>query len=276
MDFICNLKTYLCLCFCLIGSLTFGQVNSLVKKVTFLGVSASTLSERMSKQFNLPVSIYLSVDQVSSESPADLAGLKLYDVLLKMDDQILVNSAQLKALVRMKNFGDQVNLEILRKDKRITLTATLSEIEELSMPINPQTFGLKNTDPFSSNSFSSDFDQLITNHDPSNREILKKHGFSKLPRINNHRFGFDPDSLLHGSKLNSGTFQSFSYYSKQKHATTTDESGTYEYSIKKNTKHFRVISKDGEILFDGPVTHQSERDKLPHQFKTKLLELESM
>lgn len=270
MNFICILKTYLCLSFCLVSPLTFGQVNSPVKKVTFLGVSASTLSERMSKQLNLPVSIHLSVDQVSSESPADLAGLKLYDVLLKMDDQILVNSAQLKALVRMKNPGDQVNLEILRKSKRITLTATLSETEELSMPINPQTFDLKNTDPF-----SSDFDQLIPNRDPSNREILKKHGFSKFPEINNYRFGFDPDSPLHGSNSNSGTYQSFSYSSEQKHATTTDESGTYEYSMRDNQKHFRVTSNDGDILFNGPVTHQSEREKLPYQFKTKLFELEN-
>ena len=66
---------------------------------------------------NLPTGVHLSVDQVSAESPADSAGLKLFDILLKFDDQILVNSAQLKALVRMKNSGDQVNLEILRKGK---------------------------------------------------------------------------------------------------------------------------------------------------------------
>ena len=77
--------------------------NVQTEKVTFLGVSASTLPERMSEQLNLPSGVHLSVDQVSPESPADSAGLKLYDVLLKFDDQILVNSAQLKALVRMKN-----------------------------------------------------------------------------------------------------------------------------------------------------------------------------
>ena len=58
----------------------------------------------MSEQMNLPTGVHLSVDQVSPESP-DSAGLKLFDILLKFDDQILVNSAQLKALVRMKNSG---------------------------------------------------------------------------------------------------------------------------------------------------------------------------
>ena len=73
----------------------FGNVQT--DKVTFLGVSASTLPERMSEQMNLPTGVHLSVDQVSAESPADSAGLKLFDILLKFDDQILVNSAQLKA-----------------------------------------------------------------------------------------------------------------------------------------------------------------------------------
>ena len=55
-------------------------------------MSASTLPERMSEQLNLPSGIHLSVDQVSPGSPADSAGLKVYDVLLHFNDQILVNS----------------------------------------------------------------------------------------------------------------------------------------------------------------------------------------
>ena len=80
----------------LIRSIRFWNVQT-EDKVTFLGVSASTLPKRMSEQMNLPTGVHLSVDQVSAESPADSAGLKLFDILLKFDDQILVNSAQLKA-----------------------------------------------------------------------------------------------------------------------------------------------------------------------------------
>ena len=90
----------------------YGKSHS---KVTFLGVSSSTLPARMSEQLNLPPNIYLSVDQVSPGSPASEAGLEIYDVILQLNDQLLVNSPQLKALVRMKKPGDNVDLKILRK-----------------------------------------------------------------------------------------------------------------------------------------------------------------
>ena len=86
------------------------------KKVTFLGVSASTLPQRMSEQMDLPAGAHLCVDQVSPNSPAEQAGLKLYDVLLQLDDQILINSSQLKVLVRMKKPGDLITLKLLRKE----------------------------------------------------------------------------------------------------------------------------------------------------------------
>ena len=152
----------------------FGNVQT--DKVTFLGVSASTLPERMSEQMNLPTGVYLSVDQVSPESPADSAGLKLFDILLKFDDQILVNSAQLKALVRMKNSGDQVNLEILRKGNPKVLSVILSEIEQPSIPNKPQLYGMRNKDIFTGDPFSSNIDNLIPNLDSSIRDLLESHG----------------------------------------------------------------------------------------------------
>ena len=246
-----------------------------VEKVTFLGVSTSTLTEGMSEQLNLPRGVHLSIDQVSPQSPAEQAGLKLYDVLLRMEDQILVNSAQLKALIRMKNPGDQVNFEILRKGKPITLTVILSEMEQPPMPKNSQAFGLRKSDIFKDDPFSPDFDQLLPNLDPAIRNIFKKYGFSQFPHMNNDGLRTDSESPLHGPAPNAGNIQTFSYSSEQKHATMTDQNRTYKYSMKDNQKHFQVTSNDGEVLFDGPVNLESDRDKVPVEFKEKLFELEN-
>ena len=78
-----NVLTY----FLLSSSCVFSKTSQKIEKVTFLGVSSSTLPEIMSEQLNLPKGIYLSIDQVSPDSPADRAGVKLYDIFLQMDDQ---------------------------------------------------------------------------------------------------------------------------------------------------------------------------------------------
>ena len=70
------------------------------------------------------------MEQVAPGSPAEDAGLKLYDVLLKFDDQLLINPEQLKTLVRMRNPGERVSLSILRQSKPVTLSVELIEAPE--------------------------------------------------------------------------------------------------------------------------------------------------
>ena len=84
---------------------------------TYLGVRTESLPAAMSKQLSLPMGLHLSVVQVGPNSPAQKAGLQEFDVLLKLDDQTLVNEDQLKKLVRLKIPQEQVILSILRNGK---------------------------------------------------------------------------------------------------------------------------------------------------------------
>ena len=258
-----------------IGLLSKTQPN--VEKVTFLGVSASTLSEGMSEQLNLPHGIHLNVDQVSPDSPAERAGLRLYDILLELDDQILVNSDQLKALVRLKNPDDLVQLKILRKSKPMTLEVKLAESEVALSERNgnPERFQSRRSfpmDPFSQ-------DPFFRKHNSSIMEILKNHGFNHMPGISqnsplnpNH---FDIDSPLHGPSSNPGNVQSFNYSSEQKQITTTDKHGTLEYFVKDQNKHLRATSPDGELLFDGPINTEEDRKGLTKDLLDRLEKLEA-
>ena len=226
----------------------------------------------MSEQLNLPRGIHLSVDQVSPDSPAEQAGLTLYDILLELDDQILVNSDQLKALVRMKSPDDRVQLKILRKGKPMTLEVKLAESEVALTQRNgsPQRLYPKGSFPM---------DPFFRNHNSSIMELLKKHGFNHLPGISqNSRLDQDPfdiDSPLHGPSSNTGNVQSFNYSSEQKQIITTDEQGTLEYSVKDQNKHLRATSPDGELLFDGPVNTDEERKNLSTDLHQRLEKLES-
>ena len=106
----------------------FGAVPKKVK-AAYLGVSASRLTPAMRSQLSLPAGVGLVVDVVDKDSPGAMAGLKQYDVLHKLNDQILVNLEQLSILVRTFKPGDEVTLTVIRQAKPTTLNAKLIEKE---------------------------------------------------------------------------------------------------------------------------------------------------
>lgn len=69
----------------------------------------------------------LTVDKVGRESPAEKAGLKPGDVLLRMDGVELASKEQLQELLKEKAPDDRVALELLRSGKVETLTLRLGE-----------------------------------------------------------------------------------------------------------------------------------------------------
>jgi hypothetical protein len=94
-------------------------------EVTFLGLVATKLSPVVSRQLGLSGNLYLSVALVSPDGPAEKAGLRQYDILKMLDDQMLVNPEQLVELVRSRKVGQEVSLSILRSGKEKTLKAKL-------------------------------------------------------------------------------------------------------------------------------------------------------
>lgn len=101
--------------------------NHETKKGAWLGVSATPAPLVLRKQLELPEGMGLVVDAVIPDSPAGKAGLKQYDVLQKLDDQLLANSQQFAALVRMHKPGDSIKLTVIRGGKTVVLDAKLAE-----------------------------------------------------------------------------------------------------------------------------------------------------
>ncbi len=65
-----------------------------------------------------------------SGSPADKAGLKNADVIIKVDGLILGSEQNLTYLVQEKFPGDQINLTVFRQEKEIEFNIILEEKEE--------------------------------------------------------------------------------------------------------------------------------------------------
>jgi serine protease Do len=69
----------------------------------------------------------LKVTKVGRESPAEEAGIKEGDVILKMNDVDLKTREQMQDLLKEMAAGDKLALELLRDGKKETINLKLGE-----------------------------------------------------------------------------------------------------------------------------------------------------
>lgn len=106
-----------------------------MEKATYCGLATSECPAVLSAQLKLADGFGLVVDFVEPKSPAEAAGLKQHDLLQKINDQVLVNPEQLRALVRMKKPSDDAKFTLLRQGRVMTVNVELGQRE---MPVEAE------------------------------------------------------------------------------------------------------------------------------------------
>ena len=109
--------------------LKYGKV-----KRPFLGVRYFVLDEEAAKSNKLPVNYgafvireYLGEGALVKNSPAQRAGLKEYDIILKCNGEKITQDNPLSRILQKHKIGEEVNLEVLRGKKRFEVKVKLGE-----------------------------------------------------------------------------------------------------------------------------------------------------
>ena len=228
-------------------SLVAKNKDSDSRTTAYLGIYATKVNPNVSHQLKLTENLYLNVELVAKNSPAEKAGIQKFDLLLQMNDQILVNQEQLKYLVRSKMPTDEVIFTLLRQGKKQKITVKLGESN------------LTQKDPFLHNPQNLE-DLIPFLHFNQNRGRHKK----ILPPKQSE------DDPLH-PKANT---ESFSKQTSQSQVMITDEEGTLEWTEKNGQKSLRATDPYGKVLFDGPIDNAGERKALSGNLKSRLEKLE--
>ena len=100
-----------------------------------LGVAIQEVNQTFADSFHLDKPEGALVSNVDHDGPADKAGLKSGDVILKVNGQAIVASADLPALIGAATPGDKVSLDVWRQGKRETFTAKLGDAGDKSAKI---------------------------------------------------------------------------------------------------------------------------------------------
>ena len=90
----------------------------------YLGVSSVAVADARS-QATLPVESGAIIQQVQPGSPADKAGLKVGDIVVRIGDTPIASPEDLYSAVRSRHIGDRIEVRLWRGTSEMTLAATL-------------------------------------------------------------------------------------------------------------------------------------------------------
>jgi serine protease Do len=93
----------------------------------FIGVSLVDVSPDLQKSLKLPTTVGALVLDVSSPSPAQRAGLRVYDLILSVDDQDVGSNDQLIREIARREPGGVVRLHLLRDGRERDVQVKLTE-----------------------------------------------------------------------------------------------------------------------------------------------------
>jgi predicted metalloprotease with PDZ domain len=93
----------------------------------FLGIYMQSLDEDLAEAMGLDVEEGVLVDDLVDDGPAEKAGLKAGDVIVKLDGRGVESSSVLRDLLGRKAPGDEVNCVVLRDGDEQTVTVVLGE-----------------------------------------------------------------------------------------------------------------------------------------------------
>ena len=99
-----------------------------------LGITIRDITEDMSKQYSMPVGVYIT--EVSSMSAAERAGLQKGDIITEFAGETVTSADDLNAIKAKQTSGDTVSVKIDRNGKEMTLDLVIPQPTEVDTANN--------------------------------------------------------------------------------------------------------------------------------------------
>ena len=265
------------------------------EKAAFLGVSGSPLTPALREQLKLPTGVGMVIDFVESNSPAESAGLKQYDILHKLDNQLLINAHQLAVLVRLHKPGEEVSLTVIHQGQPKEIKTALIEKEVTALddrnPWGVPPGPWENTSGKSMVTFRPrDLAGMGATIKPgtlttgSGDEVggvwwLRDALQPQITPSEKRESAPSGDPSQPAGLPKGETKFDTAFFSQTNGATAavemSDDKGTAKFRQDKSGRHFFAADAKGKTLFDGAVNTEAQRKALPSELLEKLKRIET-
>lgn len=102
------------------------MTNGYITNKPYLGVTAGTMNQQMAQQKGLTEGVYIY--SVESGGPAEKAGLKVGDIIKKIDDKDITTMEDLTAVKKSYTAGSQANFTVYRQGSATTVKVTWGSV----------------------------------------------------------------------------------------------------------------------------------------------------
>ncbi len=239
--------------------------------VAFLGVETSAVSATLAAQLPIPRGSGLVVNHVVEQSPA-AAALKEHDILLKLDDQILIETRQLSVLIRQRKEGDEVTLTLLRAGKETTAKVKLGKHE---VPKYAGLFESPATRTFTLPMGGAGGQGIWEMRTPEPGQRTSREEVDRVLSLMHGARGGAPVRVQIDSHGGPG-LRAIGINTANSNLVFSDDEGSLELRAQDGVKTLVAKDAGGKEVFAGPVNTPEERKALPAQVRARFEKLEGM
>jgi len=105
----------------------------------WLGVGIQDLTPELAEYYGLKAEKGVLVTQVFEGDPADKAGIKVNDIILSVDGKSVSTGRELSGMIANTPVGHKTKLQLIRDDRKKTLTVTLAKRDDEDRTVATQT-----------------------------------------------------------------------------------------------------------------------------------------
>ena len=239
------------------------------ESVTFLGVETALVNDTLSAQLGLAKGTGLVVRSVVPDSPAN-GVIQQHDILLKLDDQVLIEVRQLSVLIRGRKAGDEVALQLLRGGQSQTVKVKLVQRE---MPALPARGPMPEMEWFE---HSGRGGAAIAPHARAFHGVDPERMREVLGVIDDARTAGPRVHVFERRVAGDGAKEVTIVNPANSRVVFTDDEGSLEVSHKDGKKSLVAKGPDGAVIYDGAIDTAAQREKLPASVRARLEQVEKM
>ncbi len=103
------------------------------QKRNFIGVYLQALNQELLDYFGVKEESGLLVNRLTKDGPAEKAGIKVGDVIVRVDGKKVQSTGEISELIQDKKKGDRVKIEVIRDRKSMSFEVTVDEEEGPSL-----------------------------------------------------------------------------------------------------------------------------------------------